>query len=735
MASNMDEMKERFALWKEACDAAWYSSDTYEVIENLCDDAMTRVKESGALESASVDCEETIFAHKFQIEILMCRSDARMLLERYGQARIFIEEALDIYERMIPKMAKEDDYEMSFLLAELYRSFSITDFYLEGKKPEPWEAKGVDLLRNMPEEAKENKRFQYLWSVFLTFSAMNEENSNEQNLQMDKEAMETITELVRQEPTNRRYRSSEVGAFRLGAFSKLTQAVGDGDDPIDEKIYQEALDMSAKAISLAQEMCDQTPSAPVVHDRLVRALRASRSVYEAGNKNNKYRDQIQDLTHRAKQTQEVIATLLPNHADNYRYLAELWLDEVEDFLKNKPDEMTTEEHQDKLQFQAEQAIQLAQRAVDLSKTAEYENEDRTTFYSAREYTRCLYWTAKLHWKVTKDLQASLASFRLYEKAFIELVIPDKRVTKTDSYVEDFCRTMELASDVALKANLKDEAVRFLENAVEMGSKRFTGRCCQQICVSHIISLAKLYQEELKWEKARIVLQTGLRIIAPLYQKFPWHFFVGDSFAGVNRELAKVYKNLNQPDKEWRHLQAFIHYSAKLHGIDYSEWSRVTPDNPICTTKSLHADTMPHVEPEVFTIARNFIRKLDLDQLWKRVDNLPSMKTIVINCYFHKAQVYSPFTLYLTSAIPGKDPLEDQARLLEEDHSGTIPEDVRESIRKLHILALKNNVNFQDLCEYALNAATEENNNGYGDEGEDESDDESEESSEESSEDE
>ncbi|GAB3015556.1 hypothetical protein GCM10027284_38330 [Cyclobacterium sediminis] len=84
-----------------------------------------------------------------------------------------------------------------------------------------------------------------------------------------------------------------------------------------------------------------------------------------------------------------------------------------------------------------------------------------------------------------------------------------------------------------------------------------------------------------------------------------------------------------------------------------------------------------------------------------------MKKFTIPCHFGKKK--APFDVYIGNPKQGHHPLEFQSRWLKEQRGGKIPEEVMESYAKLLALAKKNRVSFEDLCVYALEAASEEKN--------------------------
>ena len=76
-----------------------------------------------------------------------------------------------------------------------------------------------------------------------------------------------------------------------------------------------------------------------------------------------------------------------------------------------------------------------------------------------------------------------------------------------------------------------------------------------------------------------------------------------------------------------------------------------------------------------------------------------MKKFTIPCIFDDLKV--PFDIYIGEPVPDADPLEQQAAWLLRERGGIIPAEVRESFRKLHAIALENEVSFEELCVYAL----------------------------------
>ena len=85
-----------------------------------------------------------------------------------------------------------------------------------------------------------------------------------------------------------------------------------------------------------------------------------------------------------------------------------------------------------------------------------------------------------------------------------------------------------------------------------------------------------------------------------------------------------------------------------------------------------------------------------------------MRPFMIPCDFGGKKV--PFPLYIGEPKPDTHPLHHQAWWLSDARGGTIPPDVMESFEKLHAIAMENNVNFEELCVYAMDEAAKDEEN-------------------------
>lgn len=81
-----------------------------------------------------------------------------------------------------------------------------------------------------------------------------------------------------------------------------------------------------------------------------------------------------------------------------------------------------------------------------------------------------------------------------------------------------------------------------------------------------------------------------------------------------------------------------------------------------------------------------------------------MKKFTVPCQFGAKK--APFDVYIGQPAEDLHPLYFQAMWLKEERGGIVPEEVMDSFAKLLALSEKNNVPFEDLCVYALEAANE-----------------------------
>lgn len=80
-----------------------------------------------------------------------------------------------------------------------------------------------------------------------------------------------------------------------------------------------------------------------------------------------------------------------------------------------------------------------------------------------------------------------------------------------------------------------------------------------------------------------------------------------------------------------------------------------------------------------------------------------MKKFIVPCKF--GDVTSPIPFYIGNPESTHNPISFQVNWLVEARGGQVPSEVMESLEKLRVIAVKNNVPIADLCEYALHVAS------------------------------
>lgn len=71
-------------------------------------------------------------------------------------------------------------------------------------------------------------------------------------------------------------------------------------------------------------------------------------------------------------------------------------------------------------------------------------------------------------------------------------------------------------------------------------------------------------------------------------------------------------------------------------------------------------------------------------------------------------VRSPFHIYIGEAAAPFAPIHFQQAWISQRRSGRVPTEVAESFSKLQTIALEQNLDFEELCAYALSAANQQN---------------------------
>ncbi len=82
-----------------------------------------------------------------------------------------------------------------------------------------------------------------------------------------------------------------------------------------------------------------------------------------------------------------------------------------------------------------------------------------------------------------------------------------------------------------------------------------------------------------------------------------------------------------------------------------------------------------------------------------------VKQFTVPCKFNNSGSMSPVTLYIGHPEASHHPVSFQSDWLSSTKGGVIPQDLMDTLQKLHDLALQNGADFEELCYYALISAT------------------------------
>ena len=76
-----------------------------------------------------------------------------------------------------------------------------------------------------------------------------------------------------------------------------------------------------------------------------------------------------------------------------------------------------------------------------------------------------------------------------------------------------------------------------------------------------------------------------------------------------------------------------------------------------------------------------------------------VKKLTLNCNFPSGS--SPVNFYVGDPNADSHPISFQSKWLSEVYGGSVPEDLMKSMEELQKIAIKNRLNFEDLCEYVF----------------------------------
>ncbi len=169
---------------------------------------------------------------------------------------------------------------------------------------------------------------------------------------------------------------------------------------------------------------------------------------------------------------------------------------------------------------------------------------------------------------------------------------------------------------------------------------------------------------------------------------PWDWYLKDAYSGFCFETAAIWVQLGEPNAAQPLLKRAWDIVLQRFGKEQllSKYNRLP-------TKGLVPSGASEEDQEFF---ESFGPQ---DEQQKKSSG---MKRFTIPCDF--AGNKFPFHVYVLKGPRGYVELQDQFRWLEERRGGNIPKEVQDSFRRLNAIAAENNVDFMELCVYALGTA-------------------------------
>lgn len=584
------------------------------------------------------------------VETLIAETELYIQLCDWDTAKQVLIRALAVHESCKPACRVT----AKVLLADLYCCLSVVEHNMSNAAAyQEWDKKGAELLQEALKEDPDNIMAQSLYGLFLSY-----QTSDEQDgvvcLELGRQAVETLGRLHTQDPTNRTHALRLACALRLASLGLRTHG-----QP------EEAATAARGALDLATQMTERYPTAPRC---LVELYYCHLAVAELGENT---RDDCRAIWASRQAGAEALirlTSIVPTVARRWRNLS-----------SNIREMAVLQERMGNM----ETAWNTAVRALRASETAvacanQGWDEDL-------EYAVCLLECGRLGYHAD-HLDDALGYYERAYSVYSEKVLTDpKGADEEEFYAEQLARSMYTAHSCAKQVDQEEKALNFLRKCCAAAqSLKIRKNRVMHAC--HLHDLAKHLTTMDRREEAITLFSGALERLEPLYRKYPWHFTVGICYRDCNLGLAKCYQQMDsEVEKELAHRRAFLTFQGRLHGKDYSEWLQSEQDEDISN--------------------------VDMEELRDVCSSSPGIKKFNVKCRSEDGKTVTSHTVFVASAIVGRDPLEDQARVLLEDHGVKIPEDVRESVRKLQELALRNNMSLQDITEYALSDSSNDDDDG------------------------
>ena len=258
----------------------------------------------------------------------------------------------------------------------------------------------------------------------------------------------------------------------------------------------------------------------------------------------------------------------------------------------------------------------------------------------------------------KRYEAAIPFYARVEDIFSNHIVDHEKAKDNEFYYEQFSHIMITAYRCATEMNDKSHSFFFVTKAIEIGEMMDT-RKGKVYLTKNMNNLGDFHLERKEYKKAIDMYRESLKIITPLFTKYRWHLFLGMNFCSVHLGLANAFKAINDDFSESYHRRELLDYQADLHGIIELSGSQ--------------NDSISHLR--------------------EKCNQIPVTKSIKLKNSGH--------SVYILPSISGKNPLEDQARALEEDYDVKIPDNVKEYCNKMSEQSLESKTCVQGLSQASI----------------------------------
>lgn len=187
----------------------------------------------------------------------------------------------------------------------------------------------------------------------------------------------------------------------------------------------------------------------------------------------------------------------------------------------------------------------------------------------------------------------------------------------------------------------------------------------------------------KRKEARELIQTSLDLCDWILTERPWDWYTKDAYSGLCFDAAQALVEVGEKEEAQPLLKRAWQVRLRQFGKEdllgrykVLPLKGMVPDGATADDKSFF---------ESFSSAPE--------------KSKGGIKRFTIQCFFNNVKY--PFHVYVLTGPRGYAELQDQFRWVKEMRGGEVPAEVRASFLKLNEIAVQNNVNFMDLCVYAL----------------------------------